>query len=171
MPAKPRWLLHIPEILDQLRALQVPVVDRAVCERIFSVGRRRAISLMQCFGGYRSGNAVLVDRLELIAKLEDLWESPDAVSEQKRKTRLADRLESVRRYQKAAAVVIPVSASSDEIRLPELPVGIAIESGRLTVEFNRTEELLQRLFEVAKAAANDFEAFQAVVERNRPASG
>jgi hypothetical protein len=139
-----------------------------VCEQLFGVERRRAISLVQYFGGYRAGNTVLVDRLELIATLEDLWESPDTLSERKRKARLVDRLESLRRYQKAAAVAIPILPKSCERRLPELPIGIAIESGRLTVEFNRTEELLQRLFEVARAAAADYEAFQAVVEENRP---
>ena len=35
MPAKAQWLLHVPEILAELSALDVPVVDRAVCERLF----------------------------------------------------------------------------------------------------------------------------------------
>ena len=41
MPAKAQWLLRVPEILEELRALDVPVVDRAVCERLFRLRRRR----------------------------------------------------------------------------------------------------------------------------------
>ena len=72
MPPKPAWLLHIPEIVDLLAASQAPVVDRTACERIFGLGRRRAIDLMQKFGGYRAGNSVLLDRQALIHSLQKL---------------------------------------------------------------------------------------------------
>jgi len=166
MPAKPRWLLHIPQILDLLRDLSFPVVDRKMVESLFGVGRRRAIGLMEYFGGYRSGNTVLVDRLDLIARLEDVWEDPDTLKERNRKTRLADRLEAFRRARKAISVVIPVEPSVWKRRFPNLPSGVSVTAGELTVKFSRTEELLQRLFEVAQAAANDFDAFQAAVEQN-----
>ena len=68
MPAKPSWLLQIPKIIHQLEALDMPVIDRGACERLFGVKRRRAIALMQSFAGYRSANVVLVDRSALIAK-------------------------------------------------------------------------------------------------------
>lgn len=168
MPAKPRWLLHIPQILDLLRDLSFPVVDRKMCESLFGVGRRRAISLMQYFGGYRSGNTILVDRLDLIARLESLWEDPSSLKERKRKVRLAARLEAIRRARTATAVAIAVEPAVWRTRFPNLPGGVSIGAGELTVKFSRTEELLQRLFEVAQAAANDFEAFQAVVEQNAP---
>jgi hypothetical protein len=166
MPSKPNWLLHIPAILSQLRDLTFPIIDRRMCESLFGVGRRRAIELMQHFGGYRSGNTVLVDRLELIAKLEDLWASPQARGERKRKARLADRLESLRRARKAASVLIPVEPLGQTHRFPDLPERVSVSSGQLTVRFSRTEELLQRLFEVAQAAANDLDSFHALMEKN-----
>ena len=168
MPSKPNWLLHIPGIVGLLRDLTFPIVDRRMCESLFGVSRRRAITLMQHFGGYRSGNTVLVDRLDLIAKLEDLWASPQSLGERKRKARLADRLESLCRARKAASVLIPVAPQERTRRLPDLPEGVAVGDGRLTVEFNSTEQLLQRLFDVAQAAANDFDAFQALMEKNAP---
>jgi hypothetical protein len=64
VPAKARWLLQIPVILEQLRTLDAPVADRAMCEQIFGVRRRRAIELMHCFGGYQAGNTVLLDRMD-----------------------------------------------------------------------------------------------------------
>jgi hypothetical protein len=42
MPLKPSWLIHLPEIISQLSELAIPVVDRAVCELVFGVKRRRA---------------------------------------------------------------------------------------------------------------------------------
>jgi hypothetical protein len=45
MPAKPEWLLRLPDIRAELEHLDVPVVDRAGIERIFGLRRRRAIEL------------------------------------------------------------------------------------------------------------------------------
>lgn len=165
MPAKPRWLLHIPDILDQLRDLSIPVVDRSIIERLFRVRRRRAIDLMGRFGGYRSGNLVLVDRLEMIAALEDLWESPATIRERKRKARLAERLEALHRYRRAATVVIPPTPPTTA-PAPSLPQGTSLDSGRLIVEFSKPEELLQRLYAVAQTAAQDYDAFQATLEHH-----
>jgi hypothetical protein len=54
-------MLRIPSIIADLTSLTTPVIDRAMFERLFGVKRRRGIELMQCSGGYRSGNTVLVD--------------------------------------------------------------------------------------------------------------
>ena len=85
MPAKSQWLLRIPEIVASLSELEVPVVDRAICERLFRVRRRRAIELIQHFGGYRSGNTVLVDRLALIRQLNHLNADSEVDRERRRK--------------------------------------------------------------------------------------
>ena len=37
MPAKALWLLHIPEIIAMLETFDVPVVDRAIIERLFGL--------------------------------------------------------------------------------------------------------------------------------------
>ena len=55
MPAKAPWLLLIPAIIEQLETYDVPVVDRAVIERVFGLRRRRAIELLHRFGGYQAG--------------------------------------------------------------------------------------------------------------------
>jgi hypothetical protein len=44
MPAKTLWLLHIPEIVSQLETFDVPVVDRAIIERLFGLRRRVRVS-------------------------------------------------------------------------------------------------------------------------------
>jgi hypothetical protein len=53
MPAKPAWLLKIPEIIRMLEAFDVPVVDRAIIERLFGLRRRQAIELLHRFAAIR----------------------------------------------------------------------------------------------------------------------
>jgi hypothetical protein len=67
MPARPEWLLRLPEIRAELEHLEVSVVDRAMIERLFCLKRRRAIELMHQFGGYQTGRSFLVERRSILA--------------------------------------------------------------------------------------------------------
>ena len=160
MPAKAEWLLHIPEILAELTVLDVPVVDRAMCERLFHVRRRRAIDIIRYFGGYQAGRAFLIDRERLMTQLEQVRDSPGFKLERQRKERLAERLEAMRRLQAGARVAIPVAAETLSQRLPDLPAGVGLGPGELRVQFESAEELLSKLFALAQAIANDYEAFE-----------
>ena len=160
MPAKAQWLLHVPRILAELAALDVPVVDRAVCERVFGVRRRRAIDLIRAFGGYQAGRTFLVDRAKLLTQLEQLRDSPDFKMEWQRKQRLTERLEAIRRLQAAARVSVPVGIEALSRRLPDLPPGVSLTPGELHIGFASPEELLTKLFVLAQAIANDYEAFE-----------
>jgi hypothetical protein len=160
MPAKAQWLLRVPEILEELRALDVPVVDRAVCERLFRLRRRRAIDLLRCFGGYQAGRTFLIDRPKLVAQLEQIRDSADFKMEWRRKERLADRLEAMRRLQAGARVAIPVEAEAMSQRWPDLPAGVGLSPGVLHIQFQSSEELLSKLFALAQAIANDYEGFE-----------
>ena len=160
MPAKSQWLLQIPAIVEQLQAIDVPVIDRAVVERVFGVRRRRAVELMRRFGGYRSGNTILLDRLGLICQLDAVGAGAEVLHERRRKERLGEKLDSFRRNRAAAAVQIPV--------LPRvtgtLPEGVALDAGRLTVEFDGVEQLLSKLYGLAQAAAENYDQFRQAVE-------
>jgi hypothetical protein len=160
MPAKAQWLLRVPEILEELAALDVPVVDRATCERLFRLRRRRTIDLMRCFGGYQAGRTFLVDRGRLAAQLEQIRDGADFKMEQRRKERLTERLEALRRLQAGARVAIPVTPETLSQRLPDLPAGVGLTPGALHIQFHSPEELLSKLFALAQAIANDYEAFE-----------
>jgi hypothetical protein len=164
MPVRRTWLLRLPEIRQVLGGMEVPVLDRSVFERIFGVRRRRAIQLMHFFGGYESGRALLVDRMVLLQQLEPLEAGAEFVLEQRRRQRLTEALEKVRRFRAAAAVRIEVSPDVETRRLRDLPDGIELQPGSLRVAFGKTEDLLAKLFELSKAAANDFEAFRSAAE-------
>jgi hypothetical protein len=160
MPAKAQWLLRVPEILAELSALDAPVVDRAVCERLFRLRRRRAIDLIRSFGGYQVGRTFLVDRPRLVAQLEQIRDSPDFKMEWRRKERLTERLDAIRRLQAGARVAIAVEPETLRGGLPDLPPGVGLSPGELHIRFQSSEELLSKLFALALAIANDFEAFE-----------
>jgi hypothetical protein len=160
VPAKAQWLLQIPKIVEQLRCMDVPVVDRAGCEQLFHVGRRRAIELMHDFDGYQSGNTVLLDRQDLIQRLELLDAGPEVCWERQRKIRLSEQLRTWDRHRTAASVTIPVNAAI----APTLPAGLSFAAGRMTLEFGSVEDLLAKLYALAQAAGEDFDLFRTVVD-------
>jgi hypothetical protein len=163
MPAKPAWLLRIPEIVDELQSLTVAVVDRSMCERLFCVRRRRAITLMQEFGACQSGRTLLIERVTMIHGLEALQEGQEFKGEQHRKQKLRDSLDELHRHRAAAKIVIPVLPPELRRQLPELPVGVYIRDRELAIEYDNVEQLLQRLYELSQAAADDFEGFSTVI--------
>ena len=164
MPMRKTWLLRLPEILGDLAGMEAPVIDRAVFEKVFGVRRRRAIQLLHFFGGFLAGRTFLVDRLKLIGQLEPLQAGAEFVMEERRRQRLSEALEKVRRHRAAARVRIPVEPGLLDRRLSDLPEGIHLQPGSLRVDFCKAEDLLAKLFELSKAAANDFKAFRGAAE-------
>ncbi len=165
MPAKPQWLLHIPAILAILKDAGLPVVDRAVVERLFGLKRRGAIDLLHRFGGFQAGRTFLIDRATLIEALEKLQAAPDFQLEAARKERLTEVLDHCRRGLAGAAVRIPVESAANVRALSHLSENIALERGRLEIRFEGVEDLLARLYELSLAASNDFESFRAAAQR------
>jgi len=168
MPARAVWLLQIPVIVSQLDTFDVPVVDRAIVERLFGLRRRRAIELMHRFGGYQAGRTFLIDRRLLIEQLRRLAEGEEFQSESRRKERLQDAVDEFRRNITAARVRIPVPAAAPVWSAIDLVVGVALEPGHLHISFHGTEDLLSKLYRLSQAAANDFIRFQALTEEAPP---
>jgi hypothetical protein len=162
MPAKAEWLLRVPEILVALRVLDIPVVDRAAIQRLFGFQRRRAILFMHELDGYQAGHSFLVDRLRLIAQLEVLQNGDDFHQESRRRMNLEEIAERARRHAVAARVKIHMEPGVRDTRMHTLPAGIRLEPGSLRVEFGDPQELLQKLFALSQAVANDFEQFEKI---------
>ena len=126
--------------------------------------RRRAIELLNHFGGFQSGRTYLVDRLDLIRQIETLLASGEYEQEHCRKQRLCQQLDGFRTRSAAAQVRVPITVEDCSARPSQLPDGVRLERGRLAVEFAGAEDLLRKLFVLAQAAVNDFEDFRAVAE-------
>ena len=166
MPIKKSWLLRLPEIRAELTAIEVPVVDRAVFERVFGVRRRRAIQLLHHFGGWQAGRTFLVDRLALLRQLEPLAESAEFALEQRRRQNLIDFLDRLRRSRAGARITIPVDTTAGSPAGAGLPAGVQLDRGTLQVQFEHVEDLLGKLYQLSQAAVNDFEGFRAAAEGN-----
>ena len=151
MPARKTWLLRVPEIQEELRGMEVPVIDRAVFERLFGIRRRRTIQLMHFFGGYQAGRTFLLDRMKLMEQLEPIRAGAEFAIEAKRKQRLIECLEKIKRHRAGARVVLPVEAGIEDRKLMELPEGIHLAAGTLQIEFRNAEELLAKLFALSKS--------------------
>jgi hypothetical protein len=159
MPAKPDWLLRLPDIRAQLECLDVPVVDRAVIERVFGLKRRRAIELLHQFGGYQAGRTFLLDRVRLLEALRSLESREDYTTEKRRRERLQDAVEAFREHLILTRVQIPVRAAAVRPSLNRLAPGVLLLPGVLTIEFQHPVELLERLYWLAQAIGHDFEQF------------
>jgi hypothetical protein len=146
MPAKPDWLLRLPDIRAQLEYLNAPVVDRAVIERIFGLKRRRAIELMHEFGGYQAGRAFLMDRARLLEALQVLESGEGFTAEKRRRERLEDVVEASREHLISTRVRIPVHAAAVPPSLDRLAPGVLLLPGILTIEFQHPVELLEKLY-------------------------
>ena len=166
MPAKPEWLLRLPEIRAELEHLEVSVVDRAMIERIFGLKRRRAIELLHQFGGYQAGRTFLVERRGLLQALEAL-ESEDGYVERRRRERLRDVVEAFREHLLATQVRIPVRPAKSRPSLDRLVPGVHLAPGMLPIEFLQPIDLLEKLYGLAQAITHDFDKFEGLVLTGR----
>ena len=153
MPAKPEWLLRLPDIRAELEHLDVPVVDRAGVEHIFGLKRRRAIELMHEFGGYLAGRTFLMDRARLLEAVQSLESGEDYTAEKRRRERLGDVVEASREHLILTQVQIPVRAAAIRPSLDRLAPGVLLMPGMLSIEFRHPIELLEKLYGLAQALA------------------
>jgi hypothetical protein len=166
MPRRIEWLEQLPSALEELRQFPAPVVDRAILERVLRIHRRVAIRLMHRFGGFQSGKAFLIDRLQLVEQLERISRGEEVSFERDRRTRLVGQLTEARPMASGRHVRIHTSADVRDRVLKDLPAGIHLEPGELRIEFEGVEELLQRLYALGQVMANDYEGFMESVERS-----
>ncbi len=102
---------------------------------------------------------MLIDRLALIEVLRRVASDPSVEAEQHRKAKLSAELDEIKRHRAVAAVQIPVPSDVHGRHVCDLPEGVHLQSGRLTIDFVGAEQLLSRLYEVSQAAMNDYDVF------------
>lgn len=160
MPAKPTWWARLGEIVATLEASDAVVMDRAVAEKLFRVGPRRAVQLMTLFGAHEAGGAALIERERLLARLQEVRDSNTFVEETRRRRKVAEELDVLQRRRTAEQVRITVEPEILSSRMASLPEAVQIGAGHLEIEYGDCEDLLQKLVALSQAAYNDFERFQ-----------
>lgn len=169
MPAKPRWFARLEAIIAELNALPQPWVDRPTLQRLLIVGPRRAQQILQPCVSLHLGSSALASREAVIGRLRLLAAGEAAYFEQKRRERFCQTLEAWRRQwleQPRLLVAAPDAIVNQE--LANLPEGVELGAGCITVRFGQPEEALEKLLALAMAIGNDFNGFE---RRTRRAAG
>ena len=142
MPAKPRWLLAVPDAIRQLETLDRDLLTRRDVERLFGVSRARAAQLMRTFGAERVGASRVLRR--------------------------AARVVTAIRQARLTGIRVAVPREAREARLSGLPAGVSVEPGRIEVRFSSAKDAVGRLFALAQALTHDYEQFEALVDGATP---
>ena len=168
MPAKPVWYRKLPRIIEELRKHPLPYVDRATVEFLLGVSRRRAQQIMApCVLERRAGVYGLADRDALITRLERIAESDEGAYEIERRQKVANLIGNLRQQwmtQPQLLVEAPTAVVNQEFE--NLPAGVRLGPGRITVEFNEPQQGLEKLLALAMAISNDFDLFERCVKRH-----
>ena len=159
MPAKPRWLLAIPDAIRQLEARDENLLTRRDIERLFGVSKVRAVQLMTAFGAHRTGHLLTLPRAELLRQLRRHRKRAAFRHEETRREKVVTEIRKARLT--GIRVAVPVEAL--EARLAGLPDGVTVAADRIEVRFGGAQEAVGRLFALAQALVSDYERFEALV--------
>ena len=161
MPAKPTWYRRLPSILAELRTHPRSYVDRATIERLLGISRRRAQQIMApCISEWVGSNG-LADRDALIERLQRIANGDEAFYEIQRRRKIAgliDQLRQERVNNPQLLVEAPEAVINQELQ--QLPAGVRLEPGRITVEFHAPHEGLEKLLALAMAISNDYPSYE-----------
>jgi hypothetical protein len=164
MPAKPAWYARIDHIVSELQALPGPWVDRSTLEFLLGVGPRRAQQVMAGCATDRVGTSSLADRLLLCEHLRQLAYGEAGFHELRRRRRMAAALEEMRRaWVTRPKVLVEAPINIVDRRLDDLPEGVDLEPGRITVQFATPQQALEKLLALAMAIGPDMQRFEAQV--------
>ncbi|NYF54098.1 hypothetical protein [Tunturiibacter gelidoferens] len=166
--APPRtWLGRAEEIVEVLRKMKSPQIDRPAIEELFQLQRRAAITLMKQAGALAGpGEEFLVGRRELVVWVEKTFKTEAAVLERKKSageelSRSVQEVQAVRaalHAQGRPPVSFPLVDDVLRATFTSLPSSVCVEPGRITIDFpaGQPEAVLPLLYELSMAIANDF---------------
>ena len=161
VPAKPRWLLAIPDAISQLEQLDRTLLTRRDIEHLFGVSKVRGAALMKTFGAEMTGNLRTLPRTKLLQQLKKHRGRAAFRGEEERRARLVAELQKAR----LTGVRFKVPAETMSAQLANLPEGVSVARGRIEVRFDGAEDALARLFALAQALGNDYVRFEELVGR------
>ena len=161
VPARPRWLLALPDAIAQLDALDRPLLTRRDLEVLFGVSRARAATLMRTFGAELTGSIRTLPRTALRRQLRRLQKDAPFRDEDARRARVWTALRQARR----TGIRVPVPVDALHGRLASLPACVSVRRDRIEVRFTSAQDAVARLFALAQALTNDYERFESLIER------
>jgi len=151
----------LDQVIAELGNLPWPWVDRQTLQSLLLVGPRRAQQILRPCVTRQVGANGVASREELIEHLKRLAAGDEAHYERRRRQRLAQVLEGLRREalaQPKVMVEAPTTVLNQEFA--NLPDGVSVSPGAISITFSSPSEALQRLLALAMAIGNDFNEFE-----------
>ncbi len=151
MPDKPSYIHRLTSILADARTPKpIPFFRRCDIEALFGLKRRQAINLMHEIGAVRVSNEIAVPQKDLVSWLEKKVLDPARADEIRRRERVIGRIVELKAETAARAVKIVLPDPAPSI---DLPPGVSLRPGMLTISFDTEAQLLARLFLLARVFA------------------
>src|SRR5450631_1811922 len=161
LPTHPTWLERVPDILEKVQSERTPpILDRQAIEGLFGIRRRQAIALLHRLAGYKVGRTFVVPREAAIEFLQKILASGAIEEAAAEKSGVMEFLGEARQGLQLPSIPLPVAAKLSDITFNGLPPGIRLQPDRLTIRFQSATDLLQKLFSLSQALANDFETLE-----------
>jgi hypothetical protein len=169
------WQHRLSEILAALEAVPSELVGRRQVEDLFQVSRATAIQILDRFGANLAGNALVLRRTELIARLRALWDDPTVAFERERHSRTlaqvgrdslgellgeaAQRLRNNRIYAQGEA-----AARHQATRFGDFPPEIDLTPTTLHIRFQGLHDFLTKIGLIVYALQNDLESIEHFID-------
>jgi hypothetical protein len=151
MPDNPSYIHKLEGILAEAHSPKpIPFFRRRDIEALFGLKKRQAVNLMHRIGAIRVSRELAVDKRDLIHWLEQMLSDPSVVAEWRRHTRVVDRIIELKAETAARAVKIVLPDLKPSMELPD---GVSLQPGLLTISFENDQQLLERLFLLARVLA------------------
>jgi hypothetical protein len=151
MPDNPSYIHKLAEILAEARSPKpIPFFRRRDIEALFGLKKRQAVNLMHRIGAIRVSRELAVEQRDLIRWLEQMLADPSVAEEWRRHERVIDRIIDLKVETAARAVKIVLPDRPPSVGLPE---GVSLQAGLLTISFTNEQQLLERLFLLARVLA------------------
>ncbi len=161
VPLQPNWFARIPALLETLQAeTALPEFRRRDIEHLLGVRRRRAILLLHGMGAERRGSELIAPREAVIRYLEERWSEEAAARAAAQERQVAVTLAEARRALTLPRIPLPSPTQLSAITFAGLPAGIHLTRKDLVVAFSSAPDLVEKLFTLAQALANDYESLE-----------
>lgn len=163
MVHKPYWWFDLGSIEHRLNAITEPLLDRHAMEYVFRVSQTEAGRLMRRIGCVYVGKSKAVIRHQVAEWIRQVRRSEGYEMEMRRVARIEAHLEEASKHLAGRRVEIKITGPLPDC-VEELPKNIALDPGRLVIEYRNAEQLLEALYAISEAASRDWRGFQEVCE-------
>jgi hypothetical protein len=150
LPDNPTYIHQLEAILAEARSPKpIPFFRRRDIEALFGLKKRQAVNLMHRMGAVRVSRELAVEQRDLVRWLEQRISDPSVALEWQRHERVIGRVVELKAETAARAVKIVLPAGLSV----EIPAGVSFQPGLLTLAFASEQQLLERLFSLARVLA------------------